>query len=127
VAIIIAVALFFAVWWMLVSGDEAPWVPAGLAASVVLLVAFSAREVVMRRAWTRYLLEDDKREPGKESSRKSTSSKSMHSSGLHSAALRTIQNNQPKPTPPVCRQSLILRFSSLPGIRREHRRSVALE
>ena len=92
VAIIIAVALFFAVWWMLVSGDEAPWVPAGLAASVVLLVAFSAREVVMRRAWTRYLLEDDKREhPGKESSRKSTSAKSMHSSGLHSAALRTIQ------------------------------------
>ena len=92
VAVIIAVALFFAVWWMLVSGDEAPWVPAGLAASVVLLVAFSAREVVMRRAWTRYLLEDDKREhPGKESSRKSTSAKSMHSSGLHSAALRTIQ------------------------------------
>jgi len=92
VAVIIAVALFFAVWWMLVSGDEAPWVPAGLAASVVLLVAFSAREVVMRRAWTRYLLEDDKREhPGKDSSRKSTSAKSMHSSGLHSAALRTIQ------------------------------------
>mgnify|MGYP003694168503 CR=1 FL=1 len=53
-----AIALFFALWWMLVSGgDEAPWIPAGLAASVVLLVAFSAREVVMRRAWTRYLLD----------------------------------------------------------------------
>ncbi len=57
-AIAAAVALFFALWWMLVGGgDEAPWVPAGLAASVVLLVALSAREVVMRRAWTRYLLE----------------------------------------------------------------------
>ena len=67
----IAVALFFAVWWM----DEAAWVPAGLAASVVLLIFFSAREVVMRRAWTRYLLEQDSREhPVKESSRKSGSS-----------------------------------------------------
>ena len=53
-----ALALFFGLWWMLVSGgDEAPWIPAGLAASVVLLVALSAREVVMRRAWTKYLLE----------------------------------------------------------------------
>ncbi len=59
VAIIIAVGLFFALWWILVrGGDEAPWLPAGLAASVVLLVALSAREVVMRRAWTRYLLEN---------------------------------------------------------------------
>ena len=58
-AVAAAIALFFALWWMLiVGGDEAPWVPAGLAASVVLLVALSAREVVMRRAWTRYLLEN---------------------------------------------------------------------
>ena len=57
-AFVAAIALFFALWWMLVSGgDEAPWIPAGLAASVVLLVALSAREVVMRRAWTRYLLD----------------------------------------------------------------------
>lgn len=87
----IAVALFFALWWMLVSGgDEAPWLPAGLAASVVLLVAFSARQVVMRRAWTRYLLEQDQREP---SARRSSnvSSKNMHSSSLHSAALRNLQ------------------------------------
>jgi tetratricopeptide (TPR) repeat protein len=86
----IAVALFFALWWMLVSGgDEAPWVPAGLAASVVLLVALSAREAVMRRAWTRYLLEQDKHEHS--SNRKSVSSKNMHSASLHSAALRAIQ------------------------------------
>ena len=49
-------------------GDEAPWLPAGLAASVVLLVALSAREVVMRRAWTRYLLENGIQERTKESS-----------------------------------------------------------
>ncbi len=54
-----AAGLFILLWWMLVrGGDEAPWLPAGLAASVVLLVALSAREVVMRRAWTRYLLEN---------------------------------------------------------------------
>ena len=46
----------------------------------------------MRRAWTRYLLEQDNREHmGKESSRKSGSSKNVHSSGMHAAALRVIQ------------------------------------
>lgn len=53
-------ALFFVLWWML-QGEENPWVPAGLAASVVMLVAASAREVVMRRALTRYLLDDQPR------------------------------------------------------------------
>src|ERR1043166_4411299 len=71
-AIVIALGLFFGLWWILVSvGDEAPWLPAGLAASVVLLVALSAREVVMRRAWTRYLLENgihDARRPVRPSS-----------------------------------------------------------
>jgi hypothetical protein len=92
-AVAIAVALFFVLWWMLVSGgDEAPWVAAGLAASVVLLVAFSAREVVMRRAWTRYLLEHDQHEhASREGSRSTVSSKNMHSSSLHSAALRNLQ------------------------------------
>jgi hypothetical protein len=84
----IAIALFFGVWWM----DDAAWVPAGLAALVVLLIFFSAREVVMRRAWTRYLLEQDSREhTGKESSRKSGSSNSVHSSGAYVAALRSLQ------------------------------------
>ena len=93
IAVTIAIALFFALWYMLVSGgDEAPWVPAGLAASVVLLVAFSAREVVMRRAWTRYLLEQDAHEhPSQEGAAKSSPAKNMHSAALHSAALRTIQ------------------------------------
>ena len=86
--VVVATAVFFVVWWV----DEAAWVPAGLAALVVLLIFFSAREVVMRRAWTRYLLEQDSREhPGKESSRKTSSSKSSHSSGFHATALRAIQ------------------------------------
>ena len=57
--------LFFVLWWML-QGEENPWVPAGLAASVVMLVAAFAREVVMRRALTRYLLDDDPRSARRE-------------------------------------------------------------
>jgi hypothetical protein len=92
-AITAAVALFFALWWMLVSGgDEAPWVPAGLAASVVLLVALSAREVVMRRAWTRYLLEQgiQAHSSGASVNRHSGQRKS-YASAVNSAALRAIQ------------------------------------
>ena len=92
-AILIAVVLFFGLWWILVSGgDEAPWLPAGLAASVVLLVAISAREVVMRRAWTRYLLENGISQNQPSRSRPSSrSQKKGFSSSLHSAALRAIQ------------------------------------
>ena len=87
-AVASAIGVFFAVWWI----DEAAWVPAGLAALVVLLIFFSAREVVMRRAWTRYLLEQDAREHSvKEGSRKSPVAKGGQSQGLHAAALRAIQ------------------------------------
>ena len=60
----LSVALFLVIWFMLrAEGDEAPWIPAGLAAGFVILVAAAAREVVMRRAWTRYTreLESDMR------------------------------------------------------------------
>ena len=92
-AIAIAVAVFFGLWWILVSGgDEAPWLPAGLAASVVLLVALSAREVLMRRAWTRYLLENGISErPSSRSRARGRSQKRGFSSSFHSAALRAIQ------------------------------------
>jgi len=92
-AIVIAAGLFFALWWILVSsGDESPWLPAGLAASVVLLIALSAREVVMRRAWTRYLLENGIREAPRSRSRTSSrNQKKTFSSSFHSAALRAIQ------------------------------------
>ncbi|HKR12240.1 MAG TPA: hypothetical protein VJT15_09290 [Pyrinomonadaceae bacterium] len=95
VAIVLAAGMFFGLWWVLVrGGDEAPWLPAGLAASVVLLVALSAREVVMRRAWTRYLLDQgisQKRPARSHSSGSSRSQKKGFSASLHSAALRTIQ------------------------------------
>lgn len=91
-AIVIALGIFFGLWWILVSsGDEAPWLPAGLAASVVLLVALSAREVVMRRAWTRYLLENGIREkPSSHSRERGRSQRKGFSASLHSAALRAI-------------------------------------
>jgi hypothetical protein len=97
-AIIASAGLFFLLWWMLVrGGDEAPWLPAGLAASVVLLVALSAREVVMRRAWTRYLLENGIQDPRPKAksrpSHSSSRSKKSSSSSVHSAALRTIQKH----------------------------------
>jgi tetratricopeptide (TPR) repeat protein len=87
-----AAALFFVLWWMLQS-EEYPWVPAGLAASVVMLVAASAREVVMRRAWTRYILERDKRDQNvRANSGHSTSgSADLRSPGVHATALRALQ------------------------------------
>jgi tetratricopeptide (TPR) repeat protein len=76
----------------MLQGEENPWVPAGLAASVVILVAASAREVVMRRAWTRYLLEEDRhgwRAPAV--GRRSPKLMNMQSVSLQSAALRALQ------------------------------------
>lgn len=91
-AVVAAMALFFALWWMLVSGgDEAPWIPAGLAASVVLLVALSAREVVMRRAWTRYLLDQGGEPSVRASGEHKRPVTKSHSSSLLSTAWRTIQ------------------------------------
>lgn len=91
-AFVAALALFFGLWWMLVSGgDEAPWIPAGLAASVVLLVALSAREVVMRRAWTRYLLEQGSKSSVRKSGEQKRAAVKTHSSSLLAAAWRNIQ------------------------------------
>ena len=92
-AIVIAVGVFIGLWWILISnGDDAPWLPSGLAASAVLLVALSAREVVMRRAWTRYLLENGIREKHPSRSHETgRSPKKGSSSSLHANALRTIQ------------------------------------
>ena len=91
-AILIAAGLFFGLWWILVSnGDEAPWLPAGLAASAVLLVAWFAREVVMRRAWTRYVLENGIPEKHTRSRDSGRSQKRGFSATLHANALRAIQ------------------------------------
>jgi hypothetical protein len=54
----LSLALFWVIWVLLRSEtDEAPWLPAGLAAGLVILLAAGAREVVMRRAWARYTRE----------------------------------------------------------------------
>jgi tetratricopeptide (TPR) repeat protein len=91
-AIVIAVGLFFGLWWILVrGGDDAPWLPAALAASVVLLVAVSAREVVMRRAWTKYLLENGIPQKKPVRPRESTRNRRGFSPSVHSGALRSIQ------------------------------------
>jgi len=94
IALFLALAVFFLLWWMLVSGgDEAPWLPAGLAASVVLLVALSAREVIMRRAWTKYLLENgiQDRSKSRSSSERGRTQKRGFSASLYASALRAIQ------------------------------------
>ncbi len=91
-AFVAALALFFGLWYVFVGGgDEAPWIPAGLAASVVLLVALSAREVVMRRAWTRYLLDQGGEKSSRKSGEHKRSSVKVASSSLLSSAWRNIQ------------------------------------
>lgn len=93
-----AAALFFTLWWMLHSGgDEASWIPAGLAACVVMLVAVGAREVVMRRAWSRYIFEQKRREQLKNvanqtvSSSSSSNGRKSRTLETYTAALRTLQ------------------------------------
>ena len=95
-----AAALFFILWWMLnSSGDEAPWVPAGLASSVVMLVAVAAREVVMRRAWARYILEKDRREQSASEPQKQSSSRNR-STDSYSAMLRSLQKQSAEANAP---------------------------
>ncbi len=72
-------------------GDEVAWVPAGLAASVVLLVALSAREVVMRRAWTRYLLDQEDRDPVHRDVNRKVGVKHSYSHSRQATAIRNIQ------------------------------------
>jgi hypothetical protein len=96
-----AAALFFILWWMLnSSGDEAPWVPAGLASSVVMLVAVGAREVVMRRAWARYILEKDRREQAASEPQKQSGSSRNRSTDSYSAMLRSLQKQSAEANAP---------------------------
>ena len=89
-AVAISVVLFFTLWWMLrAGGDEAPWLPAGLAAGIVMLIAAAAREVIMRRARARYTLELEMRgEASAVTKRHLTRLSSVHASAT---ALRVLQ------------------------------------
>lgn len=90
-SVAVALALFFLLWWMLnTSGDEAPWIPAGLAASVVLLVALAAREVVLRRALTRHILEKERRDYRVADFRRKKRSVSLD---YYSSAMRALQKH----------------------------------
>lgn len=92
VAIVSAVALFVSLWWLLIaSGDEAPWLPAGLITVVFLLVALSAREVLMRRAWTRYLLDHGIKPQSHQRQQRPGTQKRTFSLSQHSATVRAIQ------------------------------------
>lgn len=55
-SIAIAGIAFFLIWGILLEGgEEAPWVTAGIAASLVLMAAVLVREIVLRRARRRFL------------------------------------------------------------------------
>src|SRR6266571_6420229 len=85
-----AAALFFLLWWML-QEEENPWIPAGLAASVVLLVAALARLMAARRDRTRPREHNGFAAESYSSSSHRLSSGQMHSTSLHAAALRSLQ------------------------------------
>jgi tetratricopeptide (TPR) repeat protein len=88
VAAAAAAALFFVLWWML-QAEESPWVPAGLAASVVMLVAAFARLLVARRVRNQY--RHASRDGRTSSERRLTLNEVMHSTSRHAAALRALQ------------------------------------
>jgi len=82
-----AAALFFVLWWML-QAEESPWVPAGLAASVVMLVAAFARLLVARRVRNQHR---PTIHHSQEHARRLTLNEVMHSTSRHASALRALQ------------------------------------
>ncbi|HXM48280.1 MAG TPA: hypothetical protein VN956_10445 [Pyrinomonadaceae bacterium] len=82
-------ALFFLLWWLL-QGEENPWIPAGLAASVVMLIAASARLAVVRRSRTRSVRDRHSDEWRGQTTRRSAGNV-LESTSRHSAALRALQ------------------------------------
>lgn len=56
-AVAAAIAFFFLFWGILQEGDEdAPWIPAGIGASIILGGAVFLREIILRKAQSKYLL-----------------------------------------------------------------------
>ncbi|MDQ5839407.1 MAG: hypothetical protein M3379_21735, partial [Acidobacteriota bacterium] len=103
----LALALFWAIWFLLrTDGEEAPWFPSGLAAGFVILVAAAAREIAMRRAWARYAREMEMLMGTREASTSGAKPKPASRSGMQAqvAALRQLQQHlselDPAATPP---------------------------
>ena len=84
-----AAALFFVLWWML-QAEESPWVPAGLAASVVMLVAAFARLLVARRVRNQHR-PTTSHNSHEHAGPRPTLAQVMHSTSRHAAALRALQ------------------------------------
>lgn len=93
----LSLALFWGIWVLLRSEgyEEAPWIPAGLSAGFVILIAAAAREIAMRRAWARYTREMELLMGGGEAARPALKPKpvSANRSGMQAqvAALRNLQ------------------------------------
>ena len=92
----LSLALFLGIWFLLrTDGDESPWIPAGVAAVFVILVAAGTREIVMRRAWARYTREMELVMGAGDSARASLKPKSVSNNwpGMQAqvAALRNLQ------------------------------------
>ena len=83
-----AAALFFVLWWML-QAEESPWVPAGLAASVVMLVASFARLLVARRVRNQHKF--GMHHSHEHAARRPMLNEVMHSTSRHASALRALQ------------------------------------
>jgi tetratricopeptide (TPR) repeat protein len=54
-AVAISAAIFFLAWGILHEGEEMPWIPAGILASITLATAVVVREFFLRRARNRFL------------------------------------------------------------------------
>lgn len=85
-----AFALFFLLWWMLQSEDT-PWVPAGLAASVVMLVAASARGALLRRSFRQRVLAQGKHGRHQEENIGTAKRRNFRSMSVQSESLRALQ------------------------------------
>jgi tetratricopeptide (TPR) repeat protein len=51
----ISAVIFFLVWGILHEGEEMPWIPAGILASITIATAVVLREIFLRRARNRFL------------------------------------------------------------------------
>ena len=89
----VSAVMFGLLWWMLAAvGDEAPWLPAGIAAVLVATVAVVTREIKVRSEWARHTREMERRSEWHTSS--GGPERGRKASGVHgsASALRALQH-----------------------------------